>query len=190
MTTTMTNATTRSHIGWLRTLILTLGIAALGLTLRPPAIGAMGQDEIRDNAMFQIALCEAGGGKAEVATSSRTVEGLPSIQVRCRGGTFNGMQCDNSRYGVSCQGAFPNPVPFEPGSAPSRDHLWQLSEVLPILESGSLLQIEQLVTDVDAVYAVQAAPELTLTRNTDPQQDRDAQPATTKHGKQAGKHRR
>lgn len=190
MTTTTTTATTRSRIGWLRTLILTLGIALLGLTLRPPAVGAvMNQGDIHDNAMFQIALCEAGGGKAEVDVA-RYPDGIRSIQVKCKGGTFNGMQCDNSRYGVSCQGANPKPVPFEPGSAPSHDHLWQLGEVLPILESGSLLQIEQLVTDVDALYAVQAAPELTLTRNTDPQQDRDAQPATTKHGKQAGKHRR
>lgn len=189
----MTMATTRSRSGWRRTLILTLGIALLGLTLRPPDVAAvMNQGDIHANAMFQINLCEAGGGKAEVDVY-RTTEGIKSIQVNCKGGTFNGMQCDNSRYGVSCQGAHPNPVPFEPGSAPSHDHLWQLGEVIPILQSGSLLQIEQLVTDVDAVSAVQAAPDLTLTRGTDRSQERDTRQTTPKqgkHSKHGGKHRR
>ena len=135
MTTTTTTATTRSRIGWLRTLILTLGIALLGLTLRPPAVEAvMNQGDIHDNAMFQIALCEAGGGKAEVDVA-RYPDGIRSIQVKCKGGTFNGMQCDNSRYGVSCQGANRKPGRCEPGWAPSDDQLWQLGEGVPILES-------------------------------------------------------
>lgn len=189
----MTTATSRSRSGWLRTLILTLGIALLGLTLRSPDVGAaLNQGDIHSNAMFQIALCEAGGGKAQVDVY-RTSEGIKSIQVRCTGGTFNGMQCDNSRYGVSCQGAHPNPVPFEPGSVLSHDHLWQLGEVLPILQSGSLLQVEHLVADVEVVYAVQGDPELTLTRSHDQRQDRNTRQATHtqgSHSKHGGKHRR
>jgi len=128
---------------WMQTVVLTLSIALLGLTLTPPAAQAADSDPSA-NATFQILLCEAGGGTATV-DSTRTGNGLAGVQVTCQGGTFDGMDCFNSAYGTTCTGAHPNPVPRDAGS-----HVWQLDEVLPVLESGSVEQMHDILADLEA----------------------------------------
>jgi hypothetical protein len=97
------------------------------------------------------------------------------------------MNCFTSAYGVTCTGAHPRPVPFRPGS-----HLWQLAEVIPVLESGSVAQIEQVVADVEAVHDLRADAGSRV-GSPDEQQDQDTTPRKHqkgKHGKKGGQHRK
>ena len=50
---------TRSRFGWVQTVVLTLGIALLGLTLLPPAAGAeqSGSSDVSGNGTFMALLC-------------------------------------------------------------------------------------------------------------------------------------
>jgi hypothetical protein len=192
MTTTAT-ATTRGIFGWMRTLVLTASIALLGLTLLPPAAeAAMSQADISANTLFQIALCEAGGGKAQVEVIDRTVQGVRAMRVDCNGGVFGGMYCDNdSVYGVTCTGAHPHPVPpSQVGGRPIPPHLWQTDLVLPVLEGGSLAQIERLVADVEVAFAQQMDADPTRSRRDDRPVDQDSSHGKHKQGKQGkqGKH--
>jgi hypothetical protein len=184
--TTAAAATTRSRFGWIRTLVLTVGIALLGVTLLPPAAGA--EADINANVNFQIALCEAGGGTAEVDATRTPGAGLIAVDITCHGGVYDGMNCFTSPYGVTCTGAHPRPVPFRPGS-----HLWQLKEVMPILESGSVAQIAQVVAAVEAVHDLRSDAGSRVVSPDDQQQDQDTTPSKHKkgkHGKKGGKHRK
>jgi hypothetical protein len=172
-------ATTRGRSGWVRTMVLTVGIALLGLTLLPPVAGA--EADINANVNFQIALCEAGGGTAEVDVTRSPGTGLVAVDITCHGGVYDGMNCFNSSYGVTCTGAHPNPVPFNPGS-----HVWQLEEVIPVLETGSAAQIEQVVAEVEAANDQGSGADPSVV-NPDDQQDQDSTHRKHKKGKH-GKH--
>ena len=125
--------------GRIRTVLLTLGIALLGMTLPPPAARAETNQGTSANAVFQAALCKAGGGTVVVVD-------MPGWStVSCYGGVYDGMSCYNGPEGVFCTGAFPKPTSRAAGS-----HIWQPAEVIPVLESGTPEQITQMLTEIEA----------------------------------------
>ena len=183
--TTAVPTTTNGRPSWMQTVVLTVGVALLGLTLMPPAAQAADADPSA-NATFQILLCEAGGGSATV-DPARNGNGLAGVEVTCTGGVFDGMNCFNSSYGTTCTGAHPNPVPREVGS-----HVWQLDEVLPVLESGSVEQMHDILADLEAANAPESVAGPSVISPDDQHQDQDHSTgkAKGKKGKKGGKGRK
>jgi hypothetical protein len=149
-------------------------------------------NEVHDIGEFQTALCEARGGRAEVRVQHAS-EGIESVTVVCHGGVYDGMVCLNdTSKGTMCQGAFPHSTPQDAGS-----HIWQIDTVIPILEAGSLQQLNAILTDLEAASA--SVPDLAspasesgpaaapTVENSD---DRHHDTGNGKKGKKGGKGRR
>jgi hypothetical protein len=105
----LTNAT--------RTLIRSIVIAAYVATLALVAAQRVGATQTDDRvdpseaATFQIAMCEAAGGKATVEVS-RWVGWAPTTYVTCKGGLLDGMYCINTVAATVC--TYPVVRPEEP----------------------------------------------------------------------------
>lgn len=188
MQTTVTTAM-RGRFTGMRTIIMTLGIVALGLSLLPAAAQANQRGgSVNDNATFQILLCEAGGGEVIYDSYITPRDGYVFISVECDGGTFDGMNCLNTKIAVNCTGMHPHSAP-----APNGGASWAPIDAVAVLEHGSLAQITQMVTEVQIANGVAPTTSVDLTRF-------DSEPTTRsssldpiqqhKHGKKGGKSRR
>jgi len=181
--TTAAPETTCGRSGWIRTLVVTVGIALLVLTLMPPAVRAETSEGVRDNTLWQVALCEAGGGKATVTTAERTVSGgLLSTTVECHGGILDGVHCYNSSLGTLCNGGTAGSVSPEPGS-----QTWPLEEILPVLENGSPEQINDILTDLEGANEPEPGASPSVVSPDDQHQDQDTHHSKHKKGKHGKK---
>jgi hypothetical protein len=168
----------------MRTVLVTVGIAVLGLAFMPSAArAAQSSQEISEGTAYQVALCEAGGGTATVDVK-RTVEGVVSTTVKCTGGLLDGVNCDNMNIGTFCSFA----APPDPGS-----QTWQRVDFINDLETGSDKQIKQVVADVEAGNNQGSGTRASLVSPDDQQQDQDTHDSKHKkgkHGKKGGKGRK
>ena len=189
---TATGATARSKYGWMRTVVLTVGIALLGMTLLPSAARAEINDGRTDSAAFLAKLCKAGGGVVVI------VDNPGWTVVSCSGGVYGGMECYFGPEGTFCTGAYPHPVHLDAGS-----QIWQIDEILPVLENGSPEQLDEILDDLEAANpggqnvappADQAAPVAAsgVVSPDDQQQDQNHSTgkAKGKKGKKGGKGRK
>lgn len=104
---------------WRHVAFALMGLALLGLALLPMAASANQQGTtVSDNSQWQIAICEAGGGKGAVIDVVRLPDfSVRSMQTKCTGGYFDGVTCWNSNgYGIECwksKGATGHAVPVD-----------------------------------------------------------------------------
>lgn len=163
-----------------------LGIALLGMSLLPTPTQADTKQSHSANMAFQVALCKAGGGVAVIIDA-------PNVShVTCHGGVYDGMKCLNTGDGqVFCSNAHPHPVPLDLG-----DHVWQPTDVMPVLESGSPEQMTEMLTEIETAQGIAPGSSLSAVNLDDHRQDQDAGKVTGKHknknkkGKKGGKGRR
>src|SRR5262245_19742802 len=123
---------------WMRTLILTAGIALL---VNAVPRSAAAEDNSYHRALAQIAECEAQGGTATVDVS-RSPNGSVLVIVTCEGALNSIFTCYNWANGpTTCYETYQKPggSPFAP-----------IDETLPLLESGSVDQFMALLPDLEA----------------------------------------
>ena len=95
--------------------------------------------------MWQVGICQAGGGTATVDVN-RTVEGIESTKVTCRGGLAGGVQCFNGKGDPFC-------ISTDAVSSEAGSQIWPVFEVISVLETGSVHQFNELLTDLEAANA-------------------------------------
>ena len=174
---------------WIRTIIMTLAITAIGMSLQPPSAQANQRGgSVNDNATFQILLCEAGGGEVIYDSYITPRNGYLFISVECDGGTFDGMNCLNTQIAVNCTGMHPHSAP-----APNGGSSWSPIDASAVLESGSLEQIAQMVSEVQTANGVEPTTSVDLA-SLDPEPEKQGTSTETskkhKKGKKGGKGRR
>jgi hypothetical protein len=131
---------------------------------------------VHDDAQWQIAICEAGGGKGSVIDVGRYGDGsVRSMQTKCSGGFFNGVSCWNSIcYGVDCWVRKSANSPSVPVDLP-----------LVTYAEGSRLGINASVSALSQV--IQPAQVLATDQGETVRPSEQDQ--AKKHGKGKGKHR-
>lgn len=89
---------------WQRLAVAFVGVAVPGLALRPAVTSANQQGTtVSDNANWQLAICQAGGGTGTVTEVGRYVDGIRSISTLCTGGAFGGVNCfSHYTLGITC----------------------------------------------------------------------------------------
>jgi hypothetical protein len=165
----------------MRTMLVMVGIAVLGMTFTPLAARAA-ENDARDTAKYQAAGCALTGGEADVHVEFDAASGDFISQTTCKGGLLDGVTCTNFPEGSICS---------KP-SAPLVDGQWQFYEVVPtwsyhevieIFETGSPAEYHQLLTDLEA--AGDGGEEAASAADTrDQQQDtNNGKQKKSKHGK-------
>jgi hypothetical protein len=129
---------------WMRTVLLTAGLALL-VSAAPHPVGAEANNP-RDAAETQASACELGGGEAHVFVLRDAASGVYHTSVNCTGGDLDGMDCQNDAVnGADC--TMPEWWRFQY----VLDGWWvSTSEIVGVLESGSEQQITAMMTDLEA----------------------------------------
>ena len=201
MRTTATTAQISGLQTWVRTVLLTAGLALL-VAAPPQPVGAEQIPQTPSDAgTNQVLACRMMGGTA-TSDSNRTGDGLISTTVTCRVPGLGGWVCYNGRYtGTMCWA-----IPPSGATAPSK---WQDilgGEVLPVLESGSATEINARLAELEATddegptthpsddQGPTAHPSVDSGNNQEHQQatggDQGKPGKQGKHGKKGGKHRK
>ena len=183
--TTVTTAPIGSLQTWVRPILLTAGLALLLASPVQP-VGAEEKHDAAQAAWTQIAFCEAMGGTATVEDYRTPGDGLVQTVVTCKF-PWGGWHCVNDQYGSTC---FPNASVVSPHKW-SND--WTTADVLEVLETGSVTQINALLADLDVgnLQTLQA----TKSAVSPAEQHQDQHPKHSKHqkgkhGKHGGEHRK
>lgn len=165
----------------LHPLLVTMGLAVLVLTTSHPA-GAQQQLPPGTAGTAQAEACGWMGGVPTVEVD-RTVNGIRGTWVACSIKGLGGWWCVNTPASTTCK-----PMPIEGQQAPSRWLEALTSDVLPVLETGTLAQMQSAVTALPATPLIQvgdisnAGPQATT--RSEPAPGKDQRPHVT------GKHKR
>lgn len=124
-----------------------MAFALLGLVLGTPGARAEDQtsQQIHDDTMWQISICEAGGGTSDVEVD-RTVNGIEGTKTRCNGGYFDGVTCYNGKGDPFCVS----------GGAVTSTHVTPdlpVLEVVGALQTGTAAELQQMLTEIRAAAA-------------------------------------
>jgi hypothetical protein len=125
----------------MRTMLLVAGFAPLIVAVVQPA-GAEEKRDLSEIATNQRSGCALAGGDSEVDVDG-TVEGIRSTSVTCKGGLLDGVTCENTPSGTTCK------HPDIPNQAPGGGSQWPVYEIVGVLETGSMAQITEAVTDYE-----------------------------------------
>jgi hypothetical protein len=145
MQTTAVTAKSGDARNWMRMVLLLAGFALLIVSAVQPA-GAEEKRDLSDIATNQRFGCALAGGDSDVDVD-RTVEGVRSTSVTCKGGLLDGVTCENTPSGTTCK------HPDIPNQAPDAGSQWPVYEIVGVLETGSMAQITEAVADLDTAPA-------------------------------------
>jgi len=180
----ITAARTRGPRTWVRMAILTAGLALLVASAPQPAGAEEKQDPVAAGTQ-QARNCELMGGDAHVEVE-RTVEGVQSVLVICTGGFADGILCDNTQSGTNCVATLVTGSPDWPvfEQAP----IQPASNVIELLKSGSVAQINELVDDPNSAKDQGPTAQPSLARADNQDHDQDTNQTKLPKGKQHKKH--
>jgi hypothetical protein len=145
-----TTSTTRSfrYSGTMRTLLMTMGLALLILTPTHP-VGAQQQLPPGTAGTAQAEACGWMGGHASVDVD-RTANGVRGTVVICGIKGLGGWWCVNTLASTTCR-----PLPLT-AEQPSRWLEAVTGDVLPVLETGTVAQMQSAAAAFQASPLVQA----------------------------------
>lgn len=150
----------------MRSLLMTVGLALLVLTTTHP-VGAQAQLPPGTAGTAQAEACGWMGGHATVEVN-RTANGVMGTWVACSVKGLGGWWCVNTPASTTCE-----PLPQDSQQAPSRWLEAVSGQVLPVLETGSVAQMQSAAQAFQASPLVQA--ELTRAQGAQPAPQAQAQ---------------